>query len=207
MTYRLSEEQREFRDTLRRFFDEHSPEAEVRRLMETGLGYDAATWKLMSEDLGLPGLAIDEAYGGQGFGPLELGLALGETGRCLLCAPFFSTAVLAASAAVRTMQLTLARAGKTARPATDAFDQKEVEVLRHLQPTLEGKTGKQRNPDPLESLAWAAWIIARLGGWKGYACERKPGPITMLHGLKGFSSIHQGWSIARSENRKDVCIR
>ncbi len=98
MTYRLSEEQREFRDTLRRFFDEHSPEAEVRRLMETGLGYDAATWKLMSEDLGLPGLAIDEAYGGQGFGPLELGLALGETGRCLLCAPFFSTAVLAASA-------------------------------------------------------------------------------------------------------------
>ena len=62
MTYRLSEEQREFRDTLRRFFDEHSPEAEVRRLMETGLGYDAATWKLMSEELGLPGLAIDEAY-------------------------------------------------------------------------------------------------------------------------------------------------
>ena len=126
---------------------------------------------------------------------------VGEAGR------LEKLAVLAASAAVRTMQLTLARAGKTARPATDAFDQKEVEVLRHLQPTLEGKTGKQRNPHPLESLAWAAWIIARLGGWKGYACERKPGPITMLHGLKGFSSIHQGWSIARSENRKDVCIR
>ena len=126
---------------------------------------------------------------------------VGEAGR------LEKLAVPAASAAVRTMQLTLARAGKTARPATDAFDQKEVEVLRHLQPTLEGKTGKQRNPHPLESLAWAAWIIARLGGWKGYACERKPGPITMLHGLKGFSSIHQGWSIARSENRKDVCIR
>ena len=101
MSYRPSEEQREFRDTLRRFFEDHSPESEVRRLMETELGYEPATWKLMSEELGLPGLAIEEARGGQGFGPLELGLALGEMGRSLLCAPFFSTAVLAASAVTR----------------------------------------------------------------------------------------------------------
>jgi len=93
-----SEEQEEFRATLRRFFEEHSAEAEVRRLMDTTLGYDPATWKLMTDELGLPGLAIDAVHGGQGFGPLELGLALGEMGRSLLCAPFFSTAVLAASA-------------------------------------------------------------------------------------------------------------
>lgn len=118
-------------------------------------------------------------------------------------------AVLAASAAVRTMQLTLAREGKTARPATDAFTEEEIELLRHVQPTLEGKTEKQKNPHPPTTLAWAAWIIARLGGWKGYASERKPGPITMLHGLQSFSSIHEGWSIARrlTMEVKDVCIR
>ena len=114
---------------------------------------------------------------------------------------------MAFSAAVRVMQLTLAREGRTPRPATDAFDAGEIEVLQHVQPTLEGKTEKQKNPHPRPSLAWAAWIIARLGGWKGYASERKPGPITLLRGLQAFSTIHQGWLLARLAIDKDVCIR
>ena len=68
MTYRLSEEQREFRDTLRRFFDEHSPAAEVRRLMETEAGYDERVWQRMAEELGLQSVAIPERRGGQGLG-------------------------------------------------------------------------------------------------------------------------------------------
>lgn len=115
--------------------------------------------------------------------------------------------VMALSAAVRVMQLTLAREGGSPRPATDAFDADEIGVLQHVQPTLEGKTEKQKNPHPLRSLAWAAWIIARLGGWKGYASERKPGPITMLRGLQAFSAMRQGWLLARSAIDKDVCIR
>lgn len=115
--------------------------------------------------------------------------------------------VMALSAAVRVMQLTLAREGGLPRPATDAFDADEIDVLQHIQPTQEGKTEKQKNPHPLRSLAWAAWIIARLGGWKGYASERKPGPITMLHGLQTFFAIQQGWLLARSATAKDVCIR
>jgi hypothetical protein len=116
-------------------------------------------------------------------------------------------AVMAFSAAVRVMQLTLARDGESARPATDAFDGNEINVLQHIQPTLEGKTEKQKNPHSLRSLAWVAWIIARLGGWKGYASERKPGPITMLRGLKKFAAIQQGWLLARSVTAEDVCIR
>ena len=115
--------------------------------------------------------------------------------------------VMALSAAVRVMQLTLAREGGLPRPATDAFDADEIDVLQHVQPTLEGKTEKQKNPHPLRSLAWAAWIIARLGGWKGYASERKPGPITMLRGLQAFFAIRQGWLLARAATAKDVCIR
>ena len=35
-------------------------------------------------------------------------------------------------------------------------------------------------------------IVARLGGWKGCGNERKPGPITMLHGLQALANIRQG---------------
>lgn len=103
-------------------------------------------------------------------------------------------AVLAVSAATRIMQLTLARDGSH-RPASDAFDEPEIELLRNLVPKLEGKTAKQKNPHPPDSLSWAAWAIARLGGWTGYASERKPGPITMHHGLKKFSDIFAGWTL------------
>jgi hypothetical protein len=79
--------------------------------------------------------------------------------------------------------------------------------LQHVQPTLEGKTEKQKNPHPPNTLAWAAWIIARLGGWKEYACARKPGPITMLHSLQAFSDIQQGWMLALERTGRNVCIR
>ena len=115
--------------------------------------------------------------------------------------------VLACSAAVRTLQLTMAREGQTSRLASDVFTANEIELLHRTGPTLEGKTQKQKNPHPPNTLAWTAWIIARLGGWKGYASERKPGPITMLRGLQTFFDIQRGWNIAIQWAPKDVCIR
>ncbi|MEG3144607.1 hypothetical protein U1839_08060, partial [Sphingomonas sp. RT2P30] len=44
----------------------------------------------------------------------------------------------------------------------------------------EGKTERQKNPHPKGSLAYAAWVCARLGGWTGY--YGKPGPVVMLNG-------------------------
>ncbi len=52
----------------------------------------------MGQELGLQGLAIPEEYGGQGFTFIELGIVLEEMGRVLLCAPYFSSVVLAANA-------------------------------------------------------------------------------------------------------------
>lgn len=112
-------------------------------------------------------------------------------------------ACLAAQAAVRTLQLTLARNTQSPAHAADVFDPEELEAIRHLLPTLEGKTQKQKNPHRAGSLAQAAWVIARLGGWKGYASEAKPGPITMLRGLQRVEAICQGWKLATA---KDVCI-
>ncbi len=98
MDFAFSEEQDEFRETLRRFFEEKSASSEVRRLMETREGYDAGLWKQMAGELGLQGLHIPEDYGGQGFGFLELSIVLEEMGRVLFCAPYFSTACLATNA-------------------------------------------------------------------------------------------------------------
>lgn len=105
-------------------------------------------------------------------------------------------ACLAVQVAVRTMQLTLARDGAGTAQASDVFGAQELQVLGKLQPTLEGKTAKQKNPHPPGSLAQAAWVIARLGGWKGYASEAKPGPITMRDGLHKLASICMGWMLA-----------
>ena len=66
--------------------------------METDPRHDPAVWQQMARQLGLPGLALPEEYGGDGFGLAELGVVLEEMGAALLCAPFFATVVLAAQA-------------------------------------------------------------------------------------------------------------
>ena len=66
--------------------------------MATAEGYDPAVWRQLSEDLALPGIHVPEQYGGAGFGMVELCIVTEELGRALLCAPYFSTAVLAANA-------------------------------------------------------------------------------------------------------------
>jgi alkylation response protein AidB-like acyl-CoA dehydrogenase len=98
MKFSFSSEQEEFRTSLRRFLGERSPTKEVRRLMETDAGFEPAAWRKLNTELGLTAVRIPEAYGGQGFGFGELGIVLEEMGRALLCAPFFSTAVLATGA-------------------------------------------------------------------------------------------------------------
>lgn len=98
MRFSFSDEQEEFRREVRRFLEDRSPLGEVRRLMETPEGYDPAVWAALSGDLGLAGLQIPEEHGGQGFGFVELGIALEEMGRALLCSPYFASCVLAANA-------------------------------------------------------------------------------------------------------------
>jgi alkylation response protein AidB-like acyl-CoA dehydrogenase len=98
MIFSFSDEHAQLRDGLRRFLTDKSPPAQVRRLMETGEGYDPAVWAQLAGQLGVTGLAIPEKFGGSGYGPVELAIVLEEMGRALLCAPFFGTAVLAAQA-------------------------------------------------------------------------------------------------------------
>ncbi|MGH8980029.1 MAG: acyl-CoA dehydrogenase family protein, partial [Acidimicrobiales bacterium] len=98
MNFSFSEEQEELRSAVRRFLADKSPESEVRRLMGTEEGYDPAVWRQMADQLGLQSLAIPEQYGGAGFGFVELVAVLEEMGAALLCAPYFSSVILAAHA-------------------------------------------------------------------------------------------------------------
>jgi IS4 transposase len=101
------------------------------------------------------------------------------------------TAILIA--AVMVMQLVAEREGKARRPLTDVFDPDDQPALERVCQSLEGKTERQKNPHPSGSLAYAAWVFARLGGWTGY--YGKPGPIVMLRGLTQFHAIKHGWSL------------
>ena len=100
VNFAFSEEQEELRRTVRAFLDQKSPEAEVRRLMDTEQGYDEAVWRQMGEQMGLQGLIVPEEFGGSGYSYVELIVVLEEMGRSLLCAPYFATVALAANALI-----------------------------------------------------------------------------------------------------------
>jgi alkylation response protein AidB-like acyl-CoA dehydrogenase len=96
MRFALDREQQDLQGVMRDFLGRHSDEAEVRRLMAPDETYDPKTWSQLV-DLGLTGLAVPEAYGGAGFGFVELGVVLEEMGRALLVSPFLASAVMATS--------------------------------------------------------------------------------------------------------------
>lgn len=101
-------------------------------------------------------------------------------------------ATMACIAALAILQLVQARDGKTQDQMQQVFLDKEQQLIQVLNTKLQGKTLKQQNPYPPQSLAHASWVIARLGGWKGYQSERPPGPITMVNGLTRFFDIMMG---------------
>ena len=98
-----------------------------------------------------------------------------------------------AVATVTIMQLVRARDGTTNEQLADAFDPDDKPVLEALSTQLEGATDKQKNPHPNGTLAFAAWVIARLGGWTAY--YGKPGPKVMRIGLEDFRRIKYGTTL------------
>ena len=95
MNLSFNEEQEALRESARSFLAEHSSSANVRKAMETELGYDAALWKRIGTELGWPAAVIPEEYGGLGLGPIEMVALMEEMGASLLCSPFFSSICLA----------------------------------------------------------------------------------------------------------------
>jgi len=105
----------------------------------------------------------------------------------------FNLAAIGMAAAIRTIQLVDARDGSS-RPATDVVDQAFAVPLQLLSKKLEGKTARQKNPHPPGSLAFVAWITARLGGWNCY--YKPPGPKTMRQGWNQLAARLEGYALA-----------
>ena len=139
----------------------------------------------MDRRTAVPDCGDDQSGGGQAFECIAIGDALERL------------AATALVVATRVMQLVQGRGSPGHNfQAARLFDPTEITVLEALIAKLEGKTQKQKNPHPVHTLAWAAWCIARLGGWNGYEKERPPGPITFTHGLRRFNATVDGFVLA-----------
>jgi alkylation response protein AidB-like acyl-CoA dehydrogenase len=98
MNLGVSAEQRELRQSVRRFLTERAPLTKVRELMEAPDGTDPDVWRQASAQLGLPGIAVPEEHGGAGFSFAEQAIVLEELGAALFTGPYLASAVLAATA-------------------------------------------------------------------------------------------------------------
>lgn len=114
--------------------------------------------------------------------------------------PLAKLAVAAMIAAARVLQLVQARDGATGQMLGDAFEDADEPLIETLVTKLEGKTEKQKNPHAKGTLARAAWVIGRLGGWSGYVGGgyKPPGPKTMYDGLVQYDAIRRGWAMAKN---------
>jgi Transposase DDE domain len=125
------------------------------------------------------------------------GLALDDS-QLIDAERMFNLAAMGLAGAIRTIQLVDARDGSP-RPASDVVDATFAVALQRLSKKLEGKTARQKNPHPANSLAFVAWIAARLGGWNCY--YKPPGPKTMRDGWNTLAATLHGYALALdSEN-------
>ncbi len=106
--------------------------------------------------------------------------------------------LIALQAAIRVLQLLIARDSHVPQPIEDVFSKDEINVLKVLSPTLEGNTEKLKNPYSSSELKFALWVIARLAGWSGYQKQTPAGPITLHRGLLKFKQLFDGFKIAKT---------
>ena len=98
MNLEESAEQRQLRESVRRFLADRAPLPRVRELMEAADTTDVDVWRQAGRQLGLQGIAIPEGYGGAGFSFAEQAIVLTELGGALYSGPYLASAVLAATA-------------------------------------------------------------------------------------------------------------
>jgi hypothetical protein len=86
--------------------------------------------------------------------------------------------------------------------ADSCFNKQEQQVMEVYITKLEGNTQKQKNPYSTPDLKRYVWVLARLGGWKGYESYKCPGITTLWIGLSRFNDAMKAFLIV-----KDVSTR
>ena len=218
--FSYSEEQEEYRNSVRGFLNAVSPVGEARRLLDSGSGYESSSWHRACQVLGLGSLQVPESLGGQGFGLGEQAIAMEETGRILSGLPLFSSAVLAAGA--------LMAAGTEAeqrRLLPDLVSGRATAALALAEPVagwaLDSVTASFRETgagvrlDGLKSPvlegggAGLLLVVARLEGSAGgdglSLLEVRPGPGVTREPLQGLD-ITRRWAAIRFESAPAIVL-
>jgi alkylation response protein AidB-like acyl-CoA dehydrogenase len=97
VNFDFSDDQKQLRETVRRYLTEACPRAVVRRVLEGPETHAAEVWRGLA-DLGVIGAAIPERFGGAGLGPLEVCVVAEELGRACAPVPYATTVYLFAQA-------------------------------------------------------------------------------------------------------------
>jgi alkylation response protein AidB-like acyl-CoA dehydrogenase len=95
----LNDEQQQIKRTANEFIASRYKPERIRELTETELGFEESDWQEMVE-LGWPGLALPEEYGGQGLGIVELAAVFEEMGYGLPPSPLLSNTVTGLALAI-----------------------------------------------------------------------------------------------------------
>ncbi len=93
MYFDLTDEQQAIKSTAREFLAARYKSERIRELAESEHGFAQSDWDEMAE-LGWPGLALPEEWGGQGLGIVDLAVLFEEMGYALAPSPLLSNTVV-----------------------------------------------------------------------------------------------------------------
>ncbi len=92
MYFDLTDEQQAIKSTAHDFLAARYKSERIREIAESEHGFEQSDWEEMAE-LGWPGLALPEEWGGQGLGVVELAVLFEEMGYALAPSPLLSNTV------------------------------------------------------------------------------------------------------------------
>jgi hypothetical protein len=94
------------------------------------------------------------------------------------------------TALLKIVQMNIAYADpEGGQPIEEVFDIEQINVLKIMNTKLQGNTTKLQNHNNPKRTKWAAWVIGRVGGWKGYDLQGPPGVVVLKGGLDRLSYI------------------
>lgn len=106
--------------------------------------------------------------------------------------------IMQMSALLKILQMNIAYADPEGGQAIEeVLDQQQIEVLHLMNKKLQGETKKQQNLNDPKTTKWAAWVVGRLGGWKGYDSQGPPGVIVLKRGLDRLNYIIEGINLTK----------
>jgi alkylation response protein AidB-like acyl-CoA dehydrogenase len=182
-----ADEHDSLRRAVRDFLAARAAESDLRRVIDSGSGYDRDLWRSLTGELQLTGLAVPARYGGSDAGFVEMGIVFEEMGRRLVAAPYLST-VLATTALLGSGDEEACRdhlprliAGE---PAAVAIDETDVDSRQPSTVTAAGRGGTVTLRGSKQFVidgSFAALLVVAADGPDGKAVYLVEGEAAGLH--------------------------